>query len=655
MNQLMDIEAQLKTAIRRMLATERREDIATVENGVGFNGYDAAPMLDMVGKPSWTPKQAHFAWRTLQKYKGQLTRYGVDLAAIPEPVVPKEAIQVKPKPTVEVKDTTAFIRFPYSAELVEKTRAITGRQWDASNKVWLVNLLVPRAILDLERFCQETNTAVPAGLEQLKEAAIQAAVKKAEQDAHQQAEDANRISASVATDAQLVVEGLGGDLMPFQRAGVAYAADAKRCCIADEMGLGKTVQFLATIQHLKAYPALLICPASLKFNWLREAKKWLPGVDVQFWAPTHATLFQDGSYHPAIRRLRIINYDIISKHKDELLKTDWAAIGMDEAHYLKNHKSQRGEAAKELVKGRKVIIALTGTPILNRPGELFTLISLLGRVKDVGGFKEFQKKYLGYNWRGDGQQLEELQKVVRSKFLIRREKKDVLKDLPAKRRTPVEIEMASRKEYERIRTAPLEDSPAAAIVRIGELRREAARQKLEGIKEWVGEFLETGKKLVLFATHRDIQAQLVQTFPGCVQILGDDDIKARQEAVDRFQEDPSVKLVVCSLKAAGVGLTLTAASDVAFAEFGWTPADMDQAEDRCHRIGQRDSVTAYYLQAPQSIDDDMLALIERKRAIAKALLDQGQMPKQTSIEGELVGSILKEARAAGRTFAKREA
>lgn len=661
--------AALENAVAVLLACC---DGASKIDGAGFNKFDSVFAHDVYPKRPWTPGQTFAMWRMLQKYRKQLRGLGVDLAVIPAPPDPKapgyapvadlaqaaagykaaQAIKAVPAPNpiriVPQEGGAVAIYFPYNPATVEMVRQIPGRSWDGLNKRWLVT--VDDLSMDaLKRFAEQVKVELPPELGQR---LIEARIARA---AAEEAAKAG-MADSLATDADFTVEGLGGVLMPFQRAGVKYATKAKRCLIADEMGLGKTVQGLATIHHLNTLPTLVVCPASLRFNWMRESMKWLPGK--------YPSLYE----HNAYADVCVINYDTLTKHKEHIIeKARFKSIIFDEFHYLKNHKAQRSVAARHIAASihkahgdNAVILGLTGTPVLNRPGELLHLLQVLGRLDEVGGFKTFRDRYLSGDWKSRGENLQELQQILRSRFLIRREKSQVLKDLPAKRRVMVDIAMANPAAYKAVENKPLEDHEAAAIVRIGELRRECARQKLAGVREWVAEFLETEKKLIIFASHRDIQADLIQSFPGCVHILGDDDAQARQRAVDKFQEDPKINLIVLSLKAGGVGLTLTAASDVAFVEFGWTPGDMDQAEDRAHRIGQKDSVTAWYLRAEpvtegkSNIDGDMLALIEEKRDVSARLLSEGRAgeadPEQ--VKNRLVAGILARARKDGRLVPK---
>jgi SNF2 family DNA or RNA helicase len=628
-------------------------DGAHQHDGQGFNGWDANFIRDVWPRRGhWTAGQTFAVWKCLQKYRGQLGKMNFDLSTVPAPPNPKgpttgqpiDGPKIPPKPQgveiVVAANGIIEIRFPWKAETVEAIRNIPGRTWYNEEKVWRVQP-EPQSIEQVIRFAKATDAQIPDQLI-TDFVAAQVAIQAAQAMANASMAD------SMAVDADFHVEGLGGTLMPFQRAGVKYAVNAKRCLIADEMGLGKTVQALAVLKHLNVMPALVICPASLRMNWMREARKWIPGC---YSIPYEINPHSD---------VAVINYDIMAKWKTHIIEKiqrgKIKAIVFDEMHYLKNHKALRSVACREVATALRkqqgdqaVILGLTGTPVLNRPAELLNLLQILGRLDEVGGFKTFRDRYLMGDFHGRGANLEELQVMCRSRFLIRREKAQVLTDLPPKTRNNVDIPMADPAAYRAVEDAPLIENEAAAIVRLGELRRESARQKLPAIIEWVREFIDEGRKLVLFAVHQEIQAALMAEFPDAAHILGDDDQPSRQRAVDRFQEIPECRLIVCSLRAAGVGLTLTAASDVAFCELGWTPGDMDQAEDRCHRIGQRDSVTAWYL-VTTGVDQSMMELIEEKREVSRQLLEHGRTTDvdQEQVKNRLVKAVLDKARAAGK-------
>jgi SWI/SNF-related matrix-associated actin-dependent regulator of chromatin subfamily A-like protein 1 len=247
--------------------------------------------------------------------------------------------------------------------------------------------------------------------------------------------------------------------------------------------------------------------------------------------------------------------------------------------------------------------------------------------------------------------LERLHWHLRSHCYVRRLKADVLPQLPPKRQVPIPVELSNETEYrlaERDLIAWLQSQPlelrsletkiAAALrnerlVQLNHLRRLAGRGKLQASLAWIADFLESGEPLVVFADHVEVQHALVDRFPEAVHVLGHDNATERDAAVMAFQRDGGPQLIVCSLRAAGQGITLTRASNVAFLELDWTPARLAQAEDRCHRIGQADAVTAWYLLAPETIDETMAELLEHKRGVIGAVTDGHVVESESLIEG----------------------
>ncbi|RJQ04851.1 MAG: DEAD/DEAH box helicase [Bacillota bacterium] len=457
--------------------------------------------------------------------------------------------------------------------------------------------------------------------------------------------DSDNIKASYAQDAAITIRGLGGELRPFQRAGVAYALRTERTFIADEPGLGKTCQALATIHASNAYPALVVSPASLKLNWQREAQRWLPGAKVTVLSGVRP------DYHQYKADVVVCNYDILAAHQRGLAQRGFRGIVFDEAHNLKGRATQRATAARALVKRARVRLPLTGTPILNGPEEFASPLEIIERIDEFGGYAQFLGRYCGYSLAGQKvgppAYLDELNRLLRSRCYVRRRKADVLKDLPPKTRAVVPISITNRRDYEEAERSLAAEDDQRRGLREAQQRAEADRLKglvalgkIPAIVEWVKDFIHNGEKLVLFAYHKAVQHRLYQALAGsgAVHIFAEDDAVARQSAVDRFQREPKCKVIVCSLMAANAGLTLTAASNVAFAEMGWTPGIMDQATDRVHRIGQVWPVTAWYLLAPGTVDDDIYELIERKRRIVDAATD-GQVADQTPLLRELIDAM----------------
>jgi SWI/SNF-related matrix-associated actin-dependent regulator 1 of chromatin subfamily A len=421
---------------------------------------------------------------------------------------------------------------------------------------------------------------------------------------------------------------LGGELRPFQRAGVAYALDARRTFLADEQGLGKTVQALATLEADDAFPAVVVCPASLKLNWKREIERWLPHRSVTVVSGT-------GSVADAAE-ITVINYDIVHAHRARLSLRRPAALVLDESHYVKNPRAKRTQAVRRLAESLgpdALRLALTGTPVMNHAEELIPQLRVLGRLEDFGSGARFARRFQGVGAE------ERIHWHLRRRCFVRRLKADVLPQLPAKRQVVVPVALENEREYRQaerdvvawLREQPLDlgelEARVAAALRaerlaqLNVLKRLAARGKTGPALAWIDDFLASDEPLVVFCGHREVQDLLVERFPDALHLLGRDSVEHREAAVQAFQEPDGPQLIVCATRVGAQGITLTRASNVAFLDLEWTPAMHDQAEDRCHRIGQHDAVTAWYLLAAETIDETMIELIARKRGIVGAVTD----------------------------------
>ena len=518
------------------------------------------------------------------------------------------------------------------------------------------------------------------------------------------------LEASKAAAADLEVPGLGGTLRPFQRAGVAYILHAfgvdpparpGGVFVCDEPGLGKTIEALATAQALQARPTLVVCPASAKLNWVRETVIWLPGWRVSWLNGGTAEAFPvrvpgRGTVYVRANDLQadvvVINFDLLKKWEAQLLEIPWKLLVCDESHNCKNPKAIRTQAVQRLAdKGVRWRLAMSGTPLLNRPEELIAPLRMLGRLDAFGGWSGFARRFcratmtrFGWDLKGAAN-LEELNERLRQLCYLRRTKADVLGELPAKIYAVVPVELSNLAEYRRaeadiiawIRSRAAQDAAfleslrglgeearraamkrhsedaaeraarAEMLVRIGALKRIAAAGKLTGAVAWVQDFLSSGRKLVVFAHHQEIQRALYQAVPSSrpAHLFGDDSALVRDTEIRRFQTDPKCRVFVASLRAGREAITLHAASDVVFLEQGWTPAEHRQAEDRLHRIGQTDSVTCYYLLASGTIDEDIRELIEAKRHVVDTATEGEGGGGADSILGELAARLLKKGGA----------
>jgi hypothetical protein len=421
---------------------------------------------------------------------------------------------------------------------------------------------------------------------------------------------------------------LGGELRPFQRAGVAYALAARRTFIADEQGLGKTVEALATLEADEAYPAVVVCPASLKLNWEREAARWLPHRTV--------TVISGTGGAPKAADLTVLNYEIVHAHRARLALRSPRALVLDESHYVKNPRAKRTQAVRRLAEAlapNALRLALTGTPVLNHAEELIAQLRVIGRLEDFGSGARFARRF-----QGAGAE-ERIHWHLRRTCFLRRLKREVLPQLPAKRQVVVPVALDNERDYRLaeedviawLREQPLDlselDRKVAAALRaerlaqLNALKRLAARGKSGAALAWIEDFLASGEPLVVFAGHREVQELVLARFPDALHVLGRDPLPAREAAVRAFQEPDGPPLIVCATRVGGQGITLTRASNVAFLDLEWTPALHDQAEDRCHRIGQHDAVTAWYLLAADTIDETMVELMARKRGTVGAVTD----------------------------------
>ncbi|HST55993.1 MAG TPA: DEAD/DEAH box helicase [Solirubrobacteraceae bacterium] len=444
---------------------------------------------------------------------------------------------------------------------------------------------------------------------------------------------------------------LGGELAPFQWAGVRYILDARRTFVADEQGLGKTVEALAALEADNAYPAIVVCPASMKLGWEREARHWL--------AHRSIAVVEGRSAVPPSGEITILNYEIVAAHRDALARRRPRAIVVDESHYCKNPQAKRTQAVRRLanvVARDGLRLALTGTPVLNHADDLIAQLRVIGRLEEFGSGARFSRQF-----RGELSE-ERLHWHLRRHCFVRRLKSEVLPQLPAKRQVVVPIALTNKREYqlaekdviEWLRSQPLDlnelNARIAATLRakrlaqLGTLQRLAARGKLAAALAWIEDFLVSGEALVVFARHVEVQQAVLARFPDALHLLGGDSLAHRDAAIQAFQQPDGPSLLVGATRVAGQGVTLTRASNVVFLELEWTPAMHDQAEDRCHRIGQRDAVTAWYLLAAETIDETMARLIQHKREIVAAVTDGRRL------DGDgLVDAVVRELRD-GRPF-----
>lgn len=633
-------------------ADERAGQFTAHQNGVGFNKYDAPILSDMaqfyISRGYLTEKQIAYIRRALAKYRGQIEAYGVRPVEIKPYVAPKP---IEPTMEAKLQESTQkfsiYFNFPKGdsrfAEVLAKVKTLPDRRWNADARRWEVPLAIESAELLLQwgfKFSE--------GLAKWYAEAKGPAV-----------EEMRDISGRIWDER----------LFPYQNDGVAFIESRNgRALIGDEMGLGKTAQALVWLKHHpELRPAVVICPASLKLNWAREIRMWV-GED------TPITVINGKKPNGTVigsKDIVIINYDILGDAQWDVDAKRWKldgwcfrlasvvkALVMDEIHYAKSKTAKRTKAAQALSHFSKNVIGLSGTPIVNRPIEFFYPINMIRRDL-FPSFWRFAQEYTnakhnGYGWSFEGaKNPEKLHKTLTETIMVRRRKEDVLKDLPPKTRSVVPFEIDNRTEYEKAAADIIKwiaenegkekaerAKNAEFLVEFEKLKQLAVQGKMTAVVEWITDFLESGEKLIVFAVHKATVDALMDAFPGiAVKLDGSTGSGDRQAVVDRFQTDPEIRLFVGNIQAAGVGITLTAASNVAFVELPWTPGAASQAEDRAHRIGQMDNVTCWYLIAHGTVEEDIAEILDGKMKVLSAVLDGREAD-----EGSVLMELLKKVR-----------
>jgi len=641
-----NITAALLFLFQRQTEEEKTTWMTRNNNGVGFNSADAPFLSSLVDwyqrKGYLTEKQRSAAARCLLKYWAQIPEHVLSStpsdnsrahAAKAKPAQNKKPASAQeeeaPKKKAVINGGIIELSFPYDKDMVQKVRELPQRRWIPDRKIWTVP--VQEGVL-------EKIKALGFSVEGETDA------QKMVQDVKKAIEDASKIA-----------------LMPYQKEGVQFIEEhGGRALVADEMGLGKTSQALVWLGVRKdARPAVIVVPAAVKINWLREAQKFMTRADEERFFIAQGIKPVEIPKHSTIV---IINYDILSYWTHQIQKSKPKALILDEIHYIKNKSALRTKAVKEIAKDVPHVIGLSGTPIVNRPAEFYTPLNII-RPGIVGKWWNFALRYCdakhnGFGWDFSGaSNTEELHQKLTQTVMIRRRKEDVLQDLPKKTRAvvPMELDPATAREYHRAETdfknwlraneKDLSALNAEALAQIGYLRQIAVRGKIRMATAWIKDALDANGKIVVFAVHKETIKTLMEELKDYnpVKLDGSTPPNKRQEVVDRFQNDDSCRVFIGNIRAAGVGITLTAASAVVFVELAWTPGEHDQAEDRIHRIGQELPVTAYYLIAESTVEEKLVALIDQKRQVLDSVLD-GKETDESSMLSELLRKYEEESK-----------
>ncbi|XP_075367509.1 SWI/SNF-related matrix-associated actin-dependent regulator of chromatin subfamily A-like protein 1 isoform X1 [Mycteria americana] len=534
----------------------------------------------------------------------------------------------------------------YSAEVIEVFKQMDSRNFDRNTRKW--NFLLE----DYPKLMEVLQNLVSVEVEPLPEAVIQTFAAQIQRSSSQT--DIPHADLSVV-DSKIVTS-----LMPFQREGVNFAILRNgRLLLADDMGLGKTIQAICIAAYYrKEWPLLVVTPSSVRFTWAEAFHRWLPSL-----SPDSTNVIVTGKDNLTASLINIISFDLLSK-MDKQLKSTFQVVIIDESHFLKNIKTARCRAAMPLLKAARRVILLSGTPAMSRPAELYTQIAAV-QPAFFPQFHSFGLRYCdarkmpwGWDYSGSSN-LTELKILLEESIMIRRLKSDVLSQLPAKQRKMVVV----APEGISAKTKAVLAAEAKKMAKGYESKQQekealllfynrTAEAKIHSVIEYILELLESGNhKFLVFAHHKIMLDAIVAELEkknwwesnghrskSCIvnrgehveyiRIDGSTPSAERQSLCQKFQFSEKQVVAVLSLTAANMGLTLSAADLVVFAELFWNPGVLIQAEDRAHRIGQTSSVNVHYLVAKDTADEYLWPMIQEKiKVLGEAGLSETDFSK----------------------------
>lgn len=428
-------------------------------------------------------------------------------------------------------------------------------------------------------------------------------------------------------------------LFPYQETGVDFLSKRKYALLADEQGIGKTAQAICAAKQLACQRILVICPASVKYNWDREITNWDSCTRVVI----NKTL--DLIWRP---RYTVINYDLIHRREfaKALLKETYDLIICDEAHYLKNSGAKRTKMVYGkggLADRADRVWLLTGTPVMNRPVEVFPMLRrfIPDQLAKYADYMNFTRRYCAgyrgkFGWDASGaSNIDELAKHLND-FMLRRTKQEVLPELPEKIFQKIEFDPPTKKVEKLLQN----EREAFDLGAMATDRREVGMAKLPFVIEHLTNLLEEKDKVIVFAHHRDVLEALAWAFrsSGAVLVYGGITSKQKQTLVDEFVNNPKRRLFLGQIDSAGIGIDglQKVADTIVFAEVSWVPGSIKQAIDRCHRIGQKNKVLVQFLMMKGGIDEQIFeSIAEKTRVIKKLVETSNKEKKDMSIESTL--------------------
>jgi SWI/SNF-related matrix-associated actin-dependent regulator 1 of chromatin subfamily A len=527
--------------------------------------------------------------------------------------------------------TSSFGRFKErEREMIKSIKTIDGGnayRWNNDKKVWVIPIGFKEQVYAMGKACRSSHIQIKDNLP----------------------ERVDTIPALPKLEITIPLK--KGAMRNYQEEGVARGLQLKRFINGDQPGLGKTLQSIATVYggELKGdvtFPVLVVCPSALKINWSRE---------FEMWTDKKAIVLNDGiktTWHRwwemGMADVFIVNYESMKKyfvtdmpekknlvHSSQIIMDPrvklFKSVIIDESHRMKDPKSIQAKICINITKGKEYIILLTGTPVVNKPIDLFSQLAVMFKLAHFGGADGFKQRYCE-GGRG-ASNLAELNYLLNMTCFFQRKKEEVLKDLPALTRQTIMCSITNRAEFNKVKNdfsnylknSDLTDAEikrkvnAEVIVKITMLLQLSAIGKIEAAQEYIDEVVDSGLKIIIGVKHQIIVDMLMKLYPKAVCVTGKQNAIQKQVAVDGFQTNPGINIIIVNYKAGGVGITLTAASELLLLELPWTMADVEQFEARAHRMGQSSGVRSTSLLGENTLDEWMYDIIQEKKVIANAV------------------------------------
>lgn len=524
-----------------------------------------------------------------------------------------------------------YIGFSYNKDLVQQIKKFTGASWNPQNFEWSIPFTLP-TVAPLQKWLHDNGFVEGMNYYPSKRVL----------------EYQEPPVIITPEDVAIACKELGFKRMPrpYQCEGIAYMINHGNCINGDDCGLGKTMQTIMTLELMDAFPALVITPASVKYNWKKEWEKWNPTRTVG--VVGRKKKFNENVWQNDVI---IINYDILGERGldkptakfKELLKKRWASCVMDEIHFLKSEKALRTKMAKKIVKTVPHVWGLTGTLTQNKPADLIQPFTIIRRFEDIfGSTKEFKYRYCNAKMTVFGMDcsgfsnLEELHELLRMGGYIRRNKRDVLDELPPMVEQTIDVPISNTREYRKAENNLLEylekidinkvNSAVNAphLVMIQTLKQLSIEGKLPFITTYIKEWLEAneGEQLLVFGVHRIPLQQLAEYFKAPL-IQGGVSADKKQQIVNEFSNGGH-RLLFANIQSAGTGTDglQDNCSNLVYIELPDKSTELEQANARLERMGQRNSINITYLLSPDTIDADIKEMVADKGMIT-GLVNKG--------------------------------